>query len=332
MAAVPRVRLLTLSILRAFDLYVTVQGMWNYLLQRLFYSIFVLLGISLIVFITVRLTGDPVAMLLQDGNPSQEDIDEMRRLLDLDKPIPVQYINFIAKAATGDFGRSFRYSTPALALVLERMPATLKLTFAAMSVAILIAFPMGIISAVKRGGSLDFGVRIFSLIGISMPNFWLGIILIIVFGVQLRWLPVSGSGGPEYLIMPAIALGAALAGTLTRVLRSSMLDVLSDDYIRTARAKGLRPSAVLTGHALRNALIPVLTILGLQFGLLLGGAVIVENVFSWPGVGRLVVNSIGVRDYPVVQAAVIVLAVILLTVNLLVDLLYKVVDPRVTLD
>ena len=188
--------------------------MWNYFIQRMFYSIFVLIGISLIVFITVRLTGDPVAMLLQDGNPSQEDIDEMRRLLDLDKPVPVQYINFIMKAATGDFGRSFRYTTPALGLVLERMPATLLLTLSAMSVAILIAFPMGIISAVYRGSSLDFGVRIFSLIGISMPNFWLGIILIIVFGVTLRWLPVSGSGGPKYLIMPSIALGAALAGTL----------------------------------------------------------------------------------------------------------------------
>jgi len=275
--------------------------MWNYLIQRLFYSIFVLIGISLIVFITVRLTGDPVAMLLQDGNPSQEDLDEMRRLLDLDKPVPVQYVNFLAKAVTGDFGRSFRYSTPALGLVLERMPATLKLTLAAMSVAVLIAFP-------------------------------LGIILIIIFGVNLRWLPVSGSGGLKYLIMPAIALGSALAGTLTRLLRSSMLDVLSDDYIRTARAKGLSGRMVLTRHALRNALIPVLTILGLQFGLLLGGAVIIENVFAWPGVGRLVVTSIGLRDYPVVQASVILLAVILLTVNLLVDLLYTVVDPRVTLD
>jgi peptide/nickel transport system permease protein len=306
--------------------------MWNYLIQRLFYSIFVLIGISLIVFITVRLTGDPVAMLLQDGNPSQEDLDEMRRLLDLDKPVPVQYVNFLAKAVTGDFGRSFRYSTPALGLVLERMPATLKLTLAAMSVAVLIAFPLGIISAVSRGSPLDFGVRIVSLIGISMPNFWLGIILIIIFGVNLRWLPVSGSGGLKYLIMPSIALGSALAGTLTRLLRSSMLDVLSDDYIRTAHAKGLSGRMVLTRHALRNALIPVLTILGLQFGLLLGGAVIIENVFAWPGVGRLVVTSIGLRDYPVVQASVILLAVILLTVNLLVDLLYTVVDPRVTLD
>lgn len=306
--------------------------MWNYLIQRLFYSIFVLIGISLIVFVTVRLTGDPVAMLLQDGNPSQEDLDEMRRLLDLDKPVPIQYVNFLTKAVTGDFGRSFRYSTPALGLVLERMPATLQLTLAAMSVAVLIAFPLGIISAVSRGSFLDFSVRLVSLIGISMPNFWLGIILIIIFGVNLHWLPVSGSGGLKYLIMPSIALGSALAGTLTRLLRSSMLDVLSDDYIRTAHAKGLSGRMVLTRHALRNALIPVLTILGLQFGLLLGGAVIIENVFAWPGVGRLVVTSIGLRDYPVVQASVIVLALILLIVNLLVDFLYTVVDPRVTLD
>jgi peptide/nickel transport system permease protein len=212
------------------------------------------------------------------------------------------------------------------------MPATLQLTLASMAVAVLIAFPMGMLGALKRGGFIDFGVRIFSLIGISMPNFWLGIILILIFGVYLQWLPVSGNDGPEYLIMPAIALGMALAGTLTRLLRSSMLDVLSEDYIRTARAKGLGRRSVLTVHALRNALMPVLTILGLQFGLLLGGAVIVENVFAWPGVGRLVVNAIGVRDYPVVQAAVVLLALILLLVNLAVDLLYTVVDPRVRLE
>lgn len=217
-------------------------------------------------------------------------------------------------------------------LVLERMPATITLTLASMLVGILVAFPMGIISAVARGRVLDFGVRLFSLIGISMPNFGLGIILIIVFGVRLRWLPVSGNESWRHLILPSIALGLALSGSLTRLLRSSMLDVLSEDYIRTAQAKGLSRRTTLIGHALRNAMIPVLTILGLQFGLLLGGAVIVENVFSWPGVGRLVVNAIGARDYPVVQAAVILLAVILLTANLLVDLLYTVVDPRIVLE
>lgn len=306
--------------------------MATYLIQRLAHALFVLIGISLIIFITIRLTGDPVMMLLQDGNPSEEDIAEMRRLLDLDQPLPIQYVRFIAKAVTGDFGRSFRYSTPAMELVLERMPATITLTLASMLVGMLVAFPMGIISAVARGRFLDFGVRLFSLIGISMPNFWLGIILIIVFGVRLRWLPVSGNESWRHLILPSIALGLALSGSLTRLLRSSMLDVLSEDYIRTAHAKGLSRRTTLIGHALRNAMIPVLTILGLQFGLLLGGAVIVENVFSWPGVGRLVVNSIGARDYPVVQAAVILLAVILLTANLLVDLLYTVVDPRIVLE
>lgn len=306
--------------------------MWNYLVQRLVHAIFVLIGISLIVFITIRLTGDPVMMLLRDGNPSQEDIDEMRRLLDLDKPLPLQYLWFVGKAVTGDFGRSFHYSTPALPLVLERMPATILLTLSSMLVALLVAFPLGIISAVARGRLLDLGVRFFSLIGISMPNFWLGIILIIIFGVRLRWLPVSGNETFAHLVLPSIALGLSLSGSLTRILRSSMLDVLSADYIRTAQAKGLSRRTTLIGHALRNAMIPVLTILGLQLGLLLGGAVIVENVFSWPGVGRLVVNSIGARDYPVVQAAVLLLAVILLVANFLVDLLYTVVDPRITLE
>ncbi len=306
--------------------------MWNYLVQRLVHAIFVLIGISLIVFITIRLTGDPVMMLLRDGNPSQEDIAEMRRLLDLDKPLPVQYLWFVGKAVTGDFGRSFHYSTPALPLVLERMPATILLTLSSMLVALVVAFPLGIISAVARGRLLDLGVRFFSLIGVSMPNFWLGIILIIIFGVRLRWLPVSGNETFAHLVLPSIALGLSLSGSLTRILRSSMLDVLSADYIRTAQAKGLSRRTTLIGHALRNAMIPVLTILGLQLGLLLGGAVIVENVFSWPGVGRLVVNSIGTRDYPVVQAAVLLLAVILLVANFLVDLLYTVVDPRITLE
>lgn len=305
--------------------------MWRYIAQRLFHSIFVLIGVSLIVFVTIRLTGDPVAMMMQEGNPSAEDIAEMRRMLDLDKPVLLQYVNFLVKASTGDVGRSFRYRTPAFGLVLHHMPATIILTVASMAVAILIAFPAGIIGAVHRGRWLDLGVRIFSLIGISMPNFWLGIILIIVFGVKLRWLPVSGYDTWRHLLMPSVALGTSLSGSLTRALRSSMLEVLSADYVRTARAKGLREGVVLTTHAMRNALISVLTILGLQLGLLLGGAVIIENVFSWPGVGRLVVNSIGVRDYPVVQASVVLLALILLAANLLVDLLYTVVDPRITL-
>lgn len=292
-------------------------------------ALLVLLGLSLIVFITLRLTGDPVAMLLQAGSPSKSDIAEMRRLLDLDQPLPIQYVSFVGKALTGDFGRSFHYSTPALGLVLERMPATLTLTLSAMAVALVLAFPLGIISALNRGKFLDFVSQTISLLGVSMPNFWFGILLILIFGVSLQWLPVSGSDGPEYLIMPSIALGIPLMAVLARILRSSMLEVLNADYIRTARSKGLAKSTVIIRHSVRNALIPVVTIIGLQFGTLLGGAVIVETVFSWPGIGRLAVDSIGSRDYPVVQASVLLLGAILVIVNLIIDILYTVIDPRI---
>ncbi len=287
------------------------------------------MGLSLIVFITLRLTGDPVSMLLQAGSPSKADIAEMRRLLDLDKPLPVQYISFVGKALTGDFGRSFHYSTPALGLVLERMPATLTLTLSSMAVALVLAFPLGILSALNRGKLLDFVSQSISLLGVSMPNFWFGILLILIFGVSLQWLPVSGSDGPEYLIMPSVALGIPLMAVLARILRSSMLEVLNADYIRTARSKGLAKSTVVIRHSVRNALIPVVTIIGLQFGTLLGGAVIVETVFSWPGIGRLAVESISTRDYPVVQASVLLLGAILVLVNLIIDILYTVIDPRI---
>jgi len=303
--------------------------MLRYILKRLLNALLVLLGLSLIVFITLRLTGDPVAMLLQAGSPSKSDIAEMRRLLDLDQPLPIQYVSFVGKALTGDFGRSFHYSTPALGLVLERMPATLTLTLSAMAVALVLAFPLGIISALNRGKFLDFVSQTISLLGVSMPNFWFGILLILIFGVSLQWLPVSGSDGPEYLIMPSIALGIPLMAVLARILRSSMLEVLNADYIRTARSKGLAKSTVIIRHSVRNALIPVVTIIGLQFGTLLGGAVIVETVFSWPGIGRLAVDSIGSRDYPVVQASVLLLGAILVIVNLIIDILYTVIDPRI---
>lgn len=304
--------------------------MLKYIFKRLLNSLLVLLGLSLIVFITLRLTGDPVAMMLQTGSPSKADIAEMRRLLDLDQPLPVQYLNFVGKAIVGDFGRSFRYSTPALGLVLERMPATLLLTLSAMAVGLLLAFPLGIISALNRGKFFDFISQAISLVGVSMPNFWFGILLILIFGVSLQWLPVSGSDGPEFLILPSVALGIPLMAVLARILRSSMLEVLSADYIRTARSKGLAKSTVIIKHAVRNALGPVVTIIGLQFGTLLGGAVIVETVFSWPGVGRLAVDSISSRDYPVVQTTVLLLGAILVLVNLIVDILYTVIDPRIS--
>ncbi len=303
--------------------------MLHYISKRFLNALLVLFGLSLLVFITLRMTGDPVAMLLQAGSPTNADIAEMRRLLDLDKPLPLQYLGFVTKAVTGDFGRSFRYSTPALGLVLERLPVTLSLTFAAMAIGLLLAFPLGILAAVNRGNFIDFFSRIFSLVGVSLPNFWLGILLIIIFGVTLQWFPVSGSDGPQYLVLPAFALGTPLAASLSRVLRSSMLDVLGADYIRTAQSKGLARRAVIIRHAVRNALIPVVTIIGLQFGALLGGAVIIETIFSWPGVGRLAVDSIGSRDYPVVQTSVLLLGIIVVLVNLAVDIIYTTLDPRI---
>jgi ABC-type dipeptide/oligopeptide/nickel transport system permease component len=306
----------------------------RYIIRRLIYSVFVLFGVTLLVFVSLRLSGDPVQLLLREGNPSPEDVEALRHALRLDRPLYQQYFSFIGNAAMGDFGNSLRYRTPAFNQVMDAMPATLLLSAAAYLFALAIAIPTGIISAVRRGGFVDFLSRFVSLAGLSIPSFWLGLMLILVFGVKLKWLPVSGRGEgfPDQvksLIMPAVALGLLFAGTLTRLLRSSMLEVLNTDYIRTARSKGLRNRIVLTRHALRNALIPVVTLAGLQIGFLIGGAVVIEVVFSWPGVGRLVVDAINNRDYPVVQAAVTILAVVLILMNLIVDILYSVIDPRI---
>ncbi len=308
--------------------------MVTYLLRRLLYSLLVLFGVTLLVFIALRLTGDPVQLLLREGNPSTADIEALRRALHLDRPLYAQYFSFVGGAVRGDFGQSLRYKTSAFAEVTSRMPATLTLAVAAYLFAVVVAVPTGILAAVKRGKAADFLSRLVSLVGISFPSFWLGLMLILLFGVRLRWLPVSGPGegfvgGLKALAMPATSLGIAYAATLTRLLRSSMLEVLRADYIRTARAKGLRDRTVLLRHGLRNALIPVVTLAGLQIGSLLGGAVIIEVVFSWPGVGRLVVDAINNRDYPIVQAAVTILATALILINLAVDLLYTVLDPRI---
>lgn len=310
--------------------------MARFILRRLAASLVVLIGVSLLVFITMRLSGDPVQLLLRDGNPSQEDIERLRAALKLDRPLPEQYVTFVAGAVRGDFGESLRYRTPAMEAVLSRMPATLQLSLAAYLFALMLAIPAGIISALRRGGFVDFLTRLIALIGVSFPAFWLGLLLILLFAVRLRWLPVSGRGdgfvdGMKALILPAVTLGVAYAATLMRLLRSSLLEALSQDYVRTARAKGLRGRTVLLTHVLRNALIPVITVAGLQIGFLLSGSVVVEVVFSWPGVGRLVVDSIGQRDYPIVQAAVVLLAALLIMINLAVDLILVAVDPRVRL-
>jgi ABC-type dipeptide/oligopeptide/nickel transport system permease component len=304
-----------------------------YIINRLLQMIVVILGISIIVFLITNLIGDPVAVLLPPETP-REQMEIYREQMGFNRPLVVQYGDFLINALQGDFGNSFRTGRSAITLVLERMPATLMLTFSAMILATLIAVPMGIISAYKRHSIWENLATLFVVMGQAMPIFWLGILLIIVFGVNLRWLPVSGYGDAgidrvKHLIMPMFVLGIFIAPVTERLVRSGMLEALGQDYVRTARAKGLRERVVLFRHAFRNTMIPVITVLGLQFGQLLGGAVITESVFAWPGVGLLAIESIRGRDFPVVQACVVMLAVLISLVNLSVDLIVGALDPRI---
>lgn len=303
--------------------------MLTYIIRRLLHTVLVILVISLIIFFSIRLTGDPVSVMFSAGEPSKEAIEEVRKNLGLDKPVYVQYFIFLKGLVTLDLGESFRSGTSVSSLIFERLGATLALAFGGVVVAMAIAFPVGILSAVKRGTSIDFFGRIFSLIGISFPNFWLGIMLILVFAVHLRWLPSSGFESFSHLILPSITLGMILSGILARLVRSSMLEVMNQQYISTAKSKGISEWSVIIKHAFRNALLPTITFLGIQFGSLLGGTVIVEQVFAWPGVGRLIIDAINQRDYPVIQGGVIFLAVIMVLVNLIVDISYSFIDPRI---
>lgn len=306
-----------------------VSFLLRYIVRRLLHTVLVLLGISLIVFLTIRMTGDPAAAMLQGGNPTKEAIDHLRHALGLDKPLYIQYFIFLKGALTLNFGNSYATGQPVLQMIVSRMGATLLLAFGGIVIGLLLAFPIGILSAMQQGKWLDLFGRVFALLGISFPNYWLATMFILIFSVKLGWFPVSGYSGPASLVLPSVTLGLILAGILARLIRSSMLDVLSSQYITTARAKGLRARRVLLYHGLRNALIPTVTFIGLQFGSLLGGVVILEQVFSWPGVGRLVVDAINQRDYPVVQGAVLFLAFLLILVNLVVDLSYGFIDPRI---
>lgn len=304
--------------------------MKGYILKRLFHSIFVLVGISLVVFIILHLTGDPAALLMpMDATPEQ--VAQFRQEMGFNDPIVVQYWRFFKGTLRGDFGQSFRHSQPALELVMERMPATIQLTLAAMVIALLVAIPVGIISAIRRNSILDHIGMTGALLGQSTPVFWLGIMLILIFSVTIQWFPSSGRGEIQHLVLPAITLGMFTMARTARMMRSSMLEVLGQEYMKTAKAKGLNPGTVILKHALKNAAIPVVTIIGMELGTLLGGAVITETIFAWPGVGRLAVQAIYNRDYPVVQAAVFLLASIFVLVNLVVDLLYTYLDPRVKL-
>jgi ABC-type dipeptide/oligopeptide/nickel transport system permease component len=300
----------------------------RYVVERLVYSVLVVVGVAIIVFAIMRLTGDPVALLLPVGF-TQDDLQRARRELDLDQPLHVQLSRYLARAVRGDFGRSLRYHDSTMRLVLERAPATLLLTGAAMAVTVMVALPFGILAAVRRDSLIDVAASALALAGQAMPTFWLGIIFILLFGLRLGWLPTSGSGTVWHLVMPGVALGAFSAGLATRLVRGSLLEVLSQHYVRTARSKGLSESVVIVKHALRNAAIPVVTVLGLQLGTLLGGAIVTETVFGYPGMARLAVEAVFFRDFPVVQAFVIVTAVIMVGINLLVDLCYVVLDPRI---
>ena len=302
--------------------------MGHLIARRLFLSIFVILGVTVVVFVVVHLSGDPTGLMLPP-EASEAQIVAFRHEMGFDRPLIVQFGKFMEHAIQGDFGRSLRYGDPALGLVLERLPATIELTGAALLVAVGLAVPLGVISAVKRNSIYDNAAMLFALFGQSMPIFWLGIVLILLVAVKLQLLPTSGSGGLDYLILPGLTLGFYSTARITRLVRASMLEVLGQEYVRTARAKGLRESVVIGRHALRNAMLPVITMVGLEAGSMLGGAVITETVFAWPGVGQLVVRSIFNRDYPVVQAAVFTIACMFVLVNLFVDVMYTVIDPRV---
>ncbi len=304
--------------------------MSTYLIRRLLQTVFVLLGVSVLSFGTLFLSGDPT-MLMASESWNAEQISTFRHQMGFDRPWYIQYLDFSSKAIRGDFGVSLRQQQPTFGLIAERIPATLQLAGAAMAVAICIGVPLGVLAAIRRGSIWDNLLMLAGLLGQSLPVFWLGLLLILVFAVGLGWFPVAGTGGPQHLVLPSITLGLFSTAYIARMTRGSMLEVLGRDYVRTAHAKGLAVRQVVVGHALRNALIPLVTVIGLQFGALLGGAVITETIFAWPGVGRLTIQAIQTKDLPLVQACVLLLAVIFVLANLVVDLLYAYLDPRIRL-
>ena len=305
--------------------------MSSYLLQRLSGACLVVLGVVSIVFLLLHLVpGDPVEIMLGES-ASMADRQALRHELGLDRPLYEQYLGYIGSLTRFDLGTSIHYRQPVTDLLLDRLPATGLLAGVTLLLTVVLALPLGIVAAIRRNTRWDTGAMGFSLLGVSIPNFWLGPLLILVFSLWLGWLPVSGQGGVSSVILPALTLGTGLAAVLSRMVRSSMLEVLHEDYLRTARAKGLSPQRVILRHALRNAMLPVITLMGLQLGALLAGAVITETVFSWPGVGLLTIEAIQSRDYPVVQACVLLISITYVIVNLLTDLAYAWVDPRIRL-
>jgi ABC-type dipeptide/oligopeptide/nickel transport system permease component len=305
--------------------------MLRHLLFRLLYTLPALWLVLTLVFLLIHIVpGDPVQQMLGEGAAPAE-VEHLRHALGLDQPLAEQYGRYLAGLVRGDLGQSFRFQAPVGRIIFERYPATLQLAAVALLVCAAIGIPVGVLAAYRRGRPADRAASVFTLLGLAVPNFALGPVLILFFSIELGWLPVSGRGGPLYFVLPAATLGAALAAILTRMVRGAMLEELSSDYVRTARAKGLSTLAVLLRHALRNALIPIITILGLQFGTLLAGTIVTESIFSWPGIGRLTVQAISARDYPLLQGCILVISVSYVLVNLLTDLLYALIDPRVRL-
>jgi ABC-type dipeptide/oligopeptide/nickel transport system permease component len=305
--------------------------MTRYLISRFLLLLPALWLIFTMVFLLVHIVpGDPVQQMLGEGARA-DDLQQLRHQLGLDQPLHVQYGRAIAGLVRGDWGQSFRFQRPVVRVVFERYPATLALAVLSLIVCVAIGIPAGVLAASRRGKTPDHAVGFLTLLGLAIPNFALGPVLILVFSVRLGWLPVSGREGPASYVLPAVTMGAALAAILTRMVRTSMMEELSSDYVRTARAKGLAETSVLFRHAFRNAVIPIITILGLQFGTLLAGAIVTESIFSWPGVGRLVVQAIQARDYPLLQGCLLVIAFTYVLVNLATDFVYALVDPRIRL-
>jgi peptide/nickel transport system permease protein len=304
--------------------------MLGFLATRLLQSLVTLLFLSAVIFGLARATGDPLALVLPMV-ATEEDFANARRRLGLDRPLPVQYLTFVTQAAVGDFGTSIRSRRPVNALLRERLPNSLALAAFAMAVSVLVALPLGVVAAVRRGTSVDTAARVVAVLGQSLPTFWVGIILIEVVAGRLQWLPAGGTGSLAHFVLPGLTLGWFVIAGMMRLLRSSMLEVLDAEYVKTARAKGAGEAAVIWRHALKNALIPVVTFAGVYFAILVTTAIVVETVFAWPGLGRLAYEGIAGRDFPVIQAVVLVTAVIVVSVNLVVDVLYAWIDPRIRL-
>jgi len=304
--------------------------MKKFLVRRLVQGAIVIFAVSVLSFLLVHLSGNP-ASLLAPPDASQAEVDELARIMGLDRPLHEQYLAFASRAVQGDFGRSFRSGYPNIELIKERFPATMLLITAAFLFAMALALPLGTIAAIWRGTLVDVGVRGFIILGQSAPVFWVGIMAILVFAVRFKVLPVSGFTSPEQLVLPAVTLGLSLAADVTRYLRNGMLEVLGEDYVRTARAKGLSEWLVIFKHALRNALIAVITVVGLRYAMLLGGAVVTETVFNFPGMGSLIVEAVRTRDVPLVQAALMFTGFLIIAISLLTDIGYSIVDPRIRL-